>query len=127
MFLRYLRGAGFSLLIATLLFFLMIKFNNDYIKIQLLFVALYNYAFCLLGLVVFYILEKISVSSNVLIGVTCFLLLGVLSSISLPPAYPIFITGSLSFYLIQLLQNKKISWVLVLSGPLLLAIILLVI
>lgn len=93
MFLRYLKGAGFSLFIATLLFFVMVKINNDYIKVQLLFVALYNYAFCFLGLIVFYILDKNRVSSKILVGLTSFLLLGILSSISFPPAYPIFITG----------------------------------
>lgn len=114
-------------MVGILLFLLMVRINFDYIEVHLLFVALYNYVFCLLGLILFYVLDITKISSKIVISSSCFIILGILSSISFPPAYPIFITGSLSFYLVQQIHNKKISWILTLSGPVLLWIILLVI
>jgi hypothetical protein len=124
---RYFKGAGSSLFVGILLFLLTVKFNGDYIKMQLLFVTLYNYIFCLLGIVLFFVLTKTKTESNCLIGLTLYILLGLLSSLSFPPMYYILIAGSLTFYLVQLIQNKGLSTILILSGPLFLIILLLAI
>lgn len=127
MLVRYLKGAGSSLFIGILLFFLTVKFNSEYIKTQLLFVTLYNYIFCLLGIILFFVLTKIKMGSKYWIGVILYILLGLLSSLSFPPLYFIFIAGSLVFYLVQPIQNKVLTTILALSGPLFLIILLLVI
>lgn len=97
LFFKYLKGAGSSLFVAILIFILMFGIHpNNYVKISVLFIALYNYFFCILGLI---------------------------SSLILPPVYFILITGSIVFYLAQLIRDKKWSVTLSLSGPLLILMI----
>ncbi|KHF31767.1 hypothetical protein CM49_06013 [Paenibacillus sp. P1XP2] len=127
MLVRYLKGAGASLFIGMLLFFLTVPFHRDYIKTQLLFVALYNYFCCLLGAVLFFVLTKVKMESAYWMGFPLFIILGFLASLSFPPLYFIFVAGSFVFYFVQPVKNKVLSAILAVSGPLLLAILLLVI
>lgn len=125
MLVRYLKGAGASLFVGMLLFFLAVQFQSDYIKTQLLFVALYNYFCCLLGAVLFFVLTKLKMESSYWMGFPLFIILGFLASLSFPPLYFIFVAGSFVFYFVQPVKNKALSAILAVSGPLLLVILLL--
>lgn len=127
MLLRYLKGAGSSLFIGILLFLFTVMFNRDYIKTQLLFVTLYNYIFCLLGMILFIVLTKTKIGSNHWVGSILYILLGFLSSLSFPPLYYIFIAGSFVFYFVQLTKNNLLSAILAFSGPLFLVVLFFVI
>ncbi len=126
MLFRYLKGAGISLFVGIVLFLFADKIHIEYIELHLLFVTLYNYIFCLLGLAVFFVLKKMKIESKHFINVVIYILLGAVSSLSFPPLYFIFISGSVVFYLTQQIQNRKLSIALTFSGPLLFIVLLLV-
>ncbi|PAD29582.1 hypothetical protein CHH60_20525 [Paenibacillus sp. 7523-1] len=121
---RYFKGSGSSLFIGIIIFLLTIHIYSEHIENQLLFVALYNYICCILGIALFATLVKFKLELKYILCSILYILLGLLTSIAYWPLFFIFAASSLVFYLVQLVGNKKLFWVLSLSGPLLLVIIL---
>lgn len=126
MLFRYLKGAGLSLFIGITIFLMTVELTNEYLKTHLLFITLYNYICCVIGIIAFVLISKFNLFSNRILGVVVFIILGAVASFSFLPLYYIFIAGSVAFYLIQLNQSKRVSVISAISGPVLLLIFLIV-
>lgn len=124
LFVRYLRGAGSSLLVGILIYFLFVPIHSEYIKFQLGMITLYVYVSCILGIALYAILFKYNKESKFFLCSLLYILLGGIASIGYWPLFFIFMAGSLVFYLVQFIQNKKFSIIMTLSGPILLIILL---
>ena len=118
MFFKYLKGAGSSLLAAILIFIFTVGIHPDYFEVQVLFVALYNYFFCIFGIILYFIIVRLNLVTKYAVCCILYAILGLISSLILPPVSFILITGSIVFYLAQLTRDKKWSIALSLSGPL---------
>lgn len=124
MYIRYFKGAGGSLFISILIYLLTVPIYKEYLTFQLGMIALYIYASCILGIILYSILVKYKKEANYIFCFFLYILLGGLASIAYWPLFFIFIAGSVVFYLVQLVQKNKFPIVLSISGPIFLIIIL---
>jgi hypothetical protein len=128
--LTYLKGAGCSLLVATILYLTtVVEFETPpgvitSYDVGILFIALFNYLGCALGFLVHAALTRIRIKS-IPGSAVIFILLGLAFSMTLDyifelnyKFYFITIAGSLVYYLAQLITNRHISIVLSFLGPL---------
>lgn len=127
---NYFKGAGIALFVADLLYFLNVASNIKELPLRqpfqgmYLYIGLFCYLGCILGgLLLYYLQKRNTTPSSSLI---LFALLGfayaLLIAIFLPFGWKLYfvtVVGSVVFYVAQLLKNKIMTYVFILSGPLL--------
>ncbi|OAJ75027.1 hypothetical protein AYJ08_22635 [Brevibacillus sp. SKDU10] len=137
----YLSGAGLSLFFANLIFFIFsLSHTIDFSDLRksgfdavILFISLFNYICCIFGWLLLIILRKSRIK-NWLIFTFFFIVLGGIFGAILYTLYPqaiilpfITILGSIMFFIAQIKNNKFISPLLGLSGPIFTILLLIIV